>query len=185
MSQEKDIEYTIYVCEHVFNVKAVWSALQKYTKAEYWLDDATFFAVDGLIKQHDRSKLDRSEFEGYRQWFYPEGDFKTKSLFDVAWNHHQKNNPHHWQYWLMWKPEGTEALEMPFEYIIEMLCDWAAMSVKFKDTPSAFYQKEKDNMLLAPNTLSCIESWLPQVDYAVSDILNETTVNDAFPEGKK
>ena len=19
--------------------------------------------------------------------------------FDVAWNHHQKNNPHHWQYW--------------------------------------------------------------------------------------
>ena len=47
---------------------------------------------------------------------------KRKEDFNVAWNHHQKNNPHHWQYWILTNSDGsTKVLDMPYENIIEMM----------------------------------------------------------------
>ena len=115
-----------------------------------------------MIENHDKSKFSANEFQGYRQWFYPEkGQNKNKVLADLAWNHHQKFNPHHWQYWLMWHPEKTIALDMDLKYIIEMLCDWTAMSYKFGVTPELFYNKDKYGMFLSEGTRLTVEYWLP------------------------
>jgi hypothetical protein len=46
---------------------------------------------------------------------------KDDVWFNVAWNKHQKSNTHHWQYCGMYKKDGCVALEMTFEYVIEML----------------------------------------------------------------
>ena len=175
---QQEIDYTLYVCEHVENVKAVWRELSNnLCKGEFWIEDYSYFGIDALIKQHDRSKLDNDEFNGYRQWFFPEVEGqKFKPAFDAAWNHHQKHNQHHWQYWLMWKPEGTEALPMPFEYVVEMLCDWSAMSLKFGDTPSGFYAGQKDKILLHENARGCVERWLPLFDKAVENIRDHLTI---------
>jgi hypothetical protein len=68
----------------------------------------------GLL--HDLSKLHPGEWFPYVEAFYGKfgyswngvGCINEKSLhdhamlsFDKAWLHHQHNNPHHWQYWLL------------------------------------------------------------------------------------
>ncbi len=57
----------------------------------------------GLI--HDWTKFLPSEWSPYVEYFYGDGG---KGAFDVAWNHHQKRNPHHWQYWLL-REDNPEA----------------------------------------------------------------------------
>jgi hypothetical protein len=158
---KEESRYKKYIKNHIENVKQVWVSIQKHLINEFWIDDFMFHKITALIGRHDESKYSVEEFEGYRQYFFPINEKeKNKNQFNYSWNHHQKNNPHHWQYWIMHEKGKLMALEMPFEYIIEMLCDWAAMSLNFNDKPFSFYNKEKENMLLAKNTIICIESWI-------------------------
>jgi len=163
---EQDKQYLSYIDEHINNVKLVWKELQQFLKNEFWLDDHSYFCIQKLIEEHDKSKYNEDEFYGYRQYFYPEEN-KTKSrcCFSQSWNIHQKTNKHHWQYWVMIEDSGKQIiLEMPFFFIVELLCDWTAMSVKFNNKPSEWYQKNKDKMLFADSTIACIERWLPLFD---------------------
>lgn len=156
------MSYTEYIEEHTANIKEVWRRTKLLLLDEFSLDDYTYWYIDDLIKCHDESKYNYDEFEGYRQWFFPaDNEIKNQLQFDLAWNHHQKNNPHHWEYWIMYKNNSIFTLPMPFIYIFEMLCDWTAMSLKFKDRPTDFYNKNKDFMLLNDNTIKSIEKWLP------------------------
>lgn len=162
--------YRAYIDEHVANVKEVWERMQPLLKGKFFLCDWTWHCVNGLVAEHDASKYETMEFDGYRNYFYPiEGEHRDKAAFNLAWNHHQKTNPHHWEYWcLIGRNGGMEALNMPFAYIFEMLCDWTAMSLKFRDTPSAFYEKNKEAMTLSDSTRRTIEAWLPKFDSITS-----------------
>lgn len=71
--------------------------------------------------KHDWTKFLPSEWFAYVEYFYGQkvahpkhktfqgGDLvplmespeHVKKAFDAAWNHHQKANSHHWQYWLL------------------------------------------------------------------------------------
>lgn len=50
---------------------------------------------------HDLSKCSPAEWGPYVAYFYGRDTTASKPVFDRAWNHHQKANPHHWQYWLL------------------------------------------------------------------------------------
>lgn len=162
-------EYLDYINEHISNVEMVW---KKY-KHTITLDINTISRLDYLIGNHDDSKFGELEFEAYRNNFFPEhNEEKSKKHFQEAWNHHQKFNHHHWQYWIMWKPEGSVVLEMDYYYILEMLCDWTAMSLKFNQkSVSEWYKKEKANMLLGIRTRQLIEDILFEFD----DVLTSLT----------
>lgn len=158
---ESEKKYKEYIDEHIENVKLVWEDLQFHLKDEFWMDEDDNVSIHFLIETHDQSKYSADEFYGYRQYFYPrDGAKKVESAFNQAWNYHQNHNPHHWEYWLMYEDDKLIALEMPFHYIIEMLCDWTAMSYKFNDDPYEFYLKKKDSMLLAENTKTCLEKYI-------------------------
>lgn len=103
----------------------------------------------GLYKQgilHDLSKYHPVEFfagvkyyQGYRSPINAEKEIKGYSL---GWLHHKGKNKHHWEYWLdNAGPNATDAIhgivavEMPKEYVVEMVCDRIAASMN--------YQKEK------------------------------------------
>lgn len=66
--------------------------------------------------------------EGQEFWahdFEVLGLDKAKEDFDSAWDHHQKRNPHHWQYWLLTMDSGeTIPMRMPSHFVREMLADW-------------------------------------------------------------
>lgn len=83
---------------------------------------------------HDESKYDKEEYEAYDNYFYGGNrSFKVVQDFNYAWLHHIHNNPHHWQYWVLIndnEKEGTIALEMPKECVLEMIADWWSFSWK-------------------------------------------------------
>lgn len=118
----------------------------------------------GLI--HDLSKFLPSEFIPYAKSFY--GDYsdderkQIKESFDVAWNHHQKRNKHHWQYWvLMNDSDGTYALPMPECYIREMVSDWIGAGQAYGNPDTMWwYEKNKDKQIMHEFTRYTTETLL-------------------------
>lgn len=126
----------------------------------------------GLYKQgilHDLSKYHPVEFfagvkyyQGYRSPINAEKEIKGYSL---GWLHHKGKNKHHWEYWLdNAGPNATDAIhgivavEMPKEYVVEMVCDRIAASMnyqkeKYTDASALEYLLNgKDFVFMHPNT---------------------------------
>lgn len=133
---------------------------------------------------HDISKFSPSEFIPYANFFYgvnqaaekvkrdDTGYYKPTDTgdpkFDFAWLLHQKRNRHHWQFWIL--PEdggGSKVLQMERKYAAEMVCDWVGagkaqgffspIDDKYLETRQ-WYEKNKNNMTLHPNTRHYVES---------------------------
>ena len=150
--------YRTYIIEHVSNV----------TKAYNWLveHDITSESLRTQISLHDVSKYSDHEYDAYNNYFYGRKTEKIKSEFNYAWLHHIHNNPHHWQHWVLVNDEdGTHALEMPREYVIEMICDWWAFSHKYGNLYEIFdwYNSHKKNMLLHEKTKKLVEEILDKI----------------------
>ena len=109
------------------------------------------------------SKLLPSEFFAYREYFYSGLEFTPKMIedaFDFAWHWHLKRNKHHWQWWIIKFDEGRlKIFEMPLEYRKEMLADWigAGKAIHGKNEVKKWYEDNKQNMALAPETRKWIE----------------------------
>jgi hypothetical protein len=159
MKNAKQKEYYNYVEEHKSNIIKVFEkVISNFAFPRENVED-----MYKAISSHDMSKYTPEEFMGYCQWFYPEtGVEKNKAEYDKAWKHHYENNPHHWEYW--------KGKEMQTGYVIEMLCDWSAMSLKFNDLPSEFYNKKKDKIVFGDKTREKVESWLPTFDKIVKQL---------------
>ena len=87
-----------------------------------------------LIKEHDESKFSEEEFEPYAQRWH--GDKKKTPEYEEAWKHHWMNNEHHPEYWL--------GEDMPYIYILEMICDWGSFSIDkgdLKELSDFYYNK--------------------------------------------
>lgn len=128
---------------------------------------------------HDMSKFLPSEFIPYARFFYGKypsltevfGDMRNNMLsclwkeevkkqFDIAWNKHQKRNPHHWQYWLLQNDsEGLTKLDMPNDYLLEMFCDWcgAGKAITGKRDVLNWWEANRDKIILSDNTRKRIE----------------------------
>lgn len=91
---------------------------------------------------------------------------EAKRAFDIAWNHHQKRNPHHWQYWLLVRDDGTkDALRMPIRYAREMVADWvgAGRAITGKIEVWAWYEKNRDKIILEHETCVRVEVYIEQL----------------------
>lgn len=146
---QKTKEYLDYLEEHYNNVQEAWAILQKTGDGKpfaFLYDDAKFWALDKMVKEHDFSKLSNEEFVPYRKYFYPTENEKKEENplfsqreieFDSAWENHKKNNDHHWENWT--KDKGM-CLEL---CVVHNVLDWMAMGMKFNDTARDFYEKQK------------------------------------------
>lgn len=115
-----------------------------------------------LIKEHDESKFSEEEFEPYAQkWF---GDGKKTLEYEEAWKHHWMNNEHHPEYWL--------GEDMPYIYILEMICDWGSFSIASGDMNelSDFYfnkAKADPEKNLSDATQEIIEDILSRINSVI------------------
>lgn len=81
---------------------------------------------------HDWSKFTPQEAPYYGRQFF--GDKGDPLGFSYAWNHHQKVNKHHWEYWIPTTGHNRggygdgEPLPMPEKYAREMVADWLGAS---------------------------------------------------------
>ena len=162
-------EYDIYIEEHKVNVTKAFDWLCENVP-ELFINDEFMSTCEQLCKfKHDESKYEPEEYEAYDDYFY--GDSQTPIVvlnFNKAWLHHIHNNPHHWQHWILVNDdplEGEIVLDMPDEYIIEMLCDWLSFSFKNENLNEFFdwYVKRAEYMKLSDKTRVKVEGILEKI----------------------
>lgn len=152
------VQYDNYLTEHKENV----------AKGFRWLQENIPEVIeDGFEWQicfnHDASKTDPEEYDAYDAYFY--GNNRSYSVvqnFKKAWLRHIHNNPHHWQHWILINDEpkeGMVVIDIPYIYVVEMICDWWAFSWTKGDLNEIFrwYEDRKDYMKLSANTRISVE----------------------------
>jgi hypothetical protein len=153
-------EYKQYIIDHKVRVEkfADW-LLEKCPSLFDEVDPDVFW---DLIKGHDESKFSEEEFEPYAQkWF---GDGKKTREYELAWEHHWQNNEHHPEYWL--------GEDMPYIYILEMLCDWGSFSIAsgdMKELSDFYFNKAKADpeKNLSDATKEIIEEILSKINTVI------------------
>lgn len=120
--------------------------------------------------KHDRSKYNANEYDAYDKYFYG-GNRSTQVVedFNRAWLVHIHNNPHHWQHWVLLNDnpeEGELILDMPVDYIIEMICDWWSFSWSKGNLLEIFswYNERKNYIKLSPQTRKQVEHILEMLE---------------------
>ena len=118
---------------------------------------------------HDKSKDEPDEYEPYDAYFYGNNrSYQVVQDYQKAWLLHIHRNPHHWQHWILINDdpkEGEIVLEMPYDYILEMICDWWAFSWQSGDLYEIFkwYEEHSKYMKLAPKTGETVNDILEKI----------------------
>ena len=169
-------KYDEYLHKHINAVKTAFDWLIVNLPELFKNYDSDILGT--VISSHDMSKWDDEEYFAYCEYFY--GEHKDEDWvqtdFDYAWLHHQHNNPHHWQHWLLREDDGgTKPLEMDYLYVIEMVCDHWAFSWVKDNLYEIFdwYDSNKTKMVLHPNTQELYESILDKI---------KSKLDETFPE---
>ena len=164
------LEYDEYLKEHIGNVKKAYEWMKQ------WMPEVVEEATadpdpEWSIDLHDGSKYSIAEYAAYDDYFY--GGNKSYAVvqnFNKAWLHHIHNNPHHWQHWVLLEDDPVSGepflcIEMPHEYVIEMICDWWTFSWKKNDLTEVFkwYDDHKEVMKLHKNTRKLVEKILDKI----------------------
>lgn len=124
---------------------------------------------------HDQSKTNLDEYCAYDEYFYGNNrSYQVVQDFNYAWLTHLHRNPHHWQYYILINddPElGEIIMDMPSNYIIEMICDWWAFSWSKGDLTEIFkwYDERKDYIKLSEKTRKEVESVLRMIKEKLSE----------------
>lgn len=159
--------YKDYLDYHVSKVQSAFFNILYPVLADEGINEGVLQEIIYNLERHDRSKYINPEYEPYSRHFIdPKGFPKTSPEYVHAWNHHQKSNPHHWQYWVLLNDIDVpiiNPIDMPLQYIIEMLCDWQAASQYYSEgklTAYDWYISQKDNMHLSSNTRELVEKYI-------------------------
>ena len=167
-------EYYQYLNDHIGGVKSSWNTILKPYLESNDYDPEVIDLAESHIVEHDLSKLDDNEFIPYCNHFYPvDGEFDNdETAFDLAWLHHQNINPHHWQYWVLIKDSGDIIpMDMPLDYICEMLCDWHSFSYKDPEsTALAWYIANKDHMNFSETTRKIVDDLIQVMDTPITEV---------------
>ena len=177
-------QYDQYLARHRANVKRGFD----------WLSENLPDVVEGASEAgwltgfaHDQSKNETDEYEAYDAYFYSNNrSYEVVQNYRKAWLLHIHRNPHHWQHWVLINDdpeEGEIILEMPYEYIIEMICDWWAFSWQKESLSEIFnwYGEHSKYMKLAPRTRETVDDILDKI----KDKLDSLKVEHSGVKGMK
>jgi len=157
---KKTKEYIDYIEEHYRNVQKSWIMVKARCEDMFFMNDKDILSVlNEEIKNHDISKFGMEEFVQYRKFFFPVNDEEKKGAddnFNSAWNHHKRNNPHHWEVWTKIHNRNYQEI-----CLIHNIVDWMAMGMKFKDTAKSYYENNKDHIKLP--------DWAIKIMYEIFD----------------
>ena len=173
----KEKEYLDYIIEHINFVKKAYvlymvPLLDQNNISTLISDEELKDAIEEValrIETHDASKFSDSEFDGYRVKYYPtkrenqeSEEFKQEvgERYEECWKHHYTVNKHHPEHWLDHKT-GV-CTDMTLDAIVEMLCDWEAMSLKFNTNTVEWYKNEAidEKKAFSLNTKAIVEDLL-------------------------
>lgn len=162
-------KYDEYLSSHLECVKDAFNWFVG-NMPEIFLDEVQQDEISKqCLENHDKSKLDPEEYQAYDNYFYGSKSYEVVREFNKAWLRHIHNNPHHWQHWILINDnpdEGEIILDMPNNYIIEMICDWWSFSWKTGNLYEIFdwYRERKQYIKLSDTTREKVENILNSME---------------------
>lgn len=177
-------KYEEYLTSHISNVQKGYEWLKTnlpelVSVDNYFEETAYYGELDDIIAQHDRSKYTKlpdaeyyydlkCEYDAYANYFYEHRTPEVEKAFNYAWLAHIHANPHHWQHWLLQNDDpdiGLKPLDMPYVFIVEMICDHWSFSWKENRLTEIFewYDKNKAGIIFSPKTRATYESILEKI----------------------
>lgn len=170
--------YDEYLDRHVANVKKAY---------QYLVDNSIVpdnKKTKYIISRHDLSKDTDEEYYAYDNNFYntefPIWVTEIQKSFDAAWLHHIHWNKHHWQHWVLLNDDGTSyPIQMPYAYVIEMVCDWWSFSWdRYSKTSNpkdllevlTWYKNAKQSMQLHKDTRMQVEQLLAKIENSIKQM---------------
>lgn len=131
---------------------------------------------------HDLSKFGPAEFlrgvKYYQGNKSPNDAERRETGVSKAWLHHKGRNKHHFEYWIDYdlsKNGKMGGLEMPLNYLLEMVCDRiAASKIYLKENytdaaPLEYYKHSKGKGYMHPKTEKQLEKLLYMLAYEGED----------------
>lgn len=176
-------EYDIYLADHKSNVAKGFKWLEK-NLPELIFECSNLDADEDLEQQicfaHDESKTRLDEYEAYDDYFYGGNrSYGVVQAFNEAWLFHIHRNPHHWQHWVLIhddvnKPE--ECIEMPTNYVLEMICDWWAFSWSKENLYEIFkwYEDHQKHIKFHSGTRILVERILNKIKNRLDELRKES-----------
>ena len=167
--------YNEYLIEHKSNVLKGFDWLSK-NLPDIFLNDQIKSRCEWLCANaHDQSKYDKEEYDAYDKYFYGNRSYEVVQNFNYAWLQHIHKNPHHWQHWILINDDselGIVALEIPLNYIIEMICDWWSLSWRYGNLYEIFdwYAKHRDKIKMNVVSRKIVEDILNKMRTKLDDI---------------
>lgn len=171
------IDYDRYLRDHKTNVmkaylwitESIGSEIQKYASS-FWADQ-----YRSQIEAHDASKTDPEEYYAYDDYFYNRKSSRSYMIvedFQEAFLKHLHKNPHHWQHWVLIPDSSGEpqkAIFMPYNYVLEMVCDWFSFSLKsgIIDGIFDFYLERKSHIVLHHRSRQFLEFILDEMEKVI------------------
>lgn len=171
-------EYDLYLEEHKRNVaKGFYWIRENLPELLIDIPDANY--EHQICYAHDYSKDEPSEYKAYDAYFYGGNrSYQVVQDFNKAWLLHIHRNPHHWQYWVLFNDdpgEGMDILDMPYNYIIEMICDWWAFSWNKGDLYEIYnwYDQHENYMKLSERTRKTVVDILGKIRNKLNEMKGE------------
>ena len=163
-------QYDLYLQQHRNNV---------YKGFQWIQENLPELLVDGVAWQtefaHDTSKNESDEYEAYDRYFYGNNkSYQVVQEYRRAWLLHIHRNLHHWQHWVLINDdpkEGEIALDIPYNYILEMICDWWAFSWQKDNLNEIFnwYDEHKAYIKMSPKTRKSVDNILEKMKEKLSE----------------
>lgn len=117
---------------------------------------------------HDWTCFLPREFLAYAEvYYYLFGNGPSSNpKYLHAWNHHQKHNKHHWQYWLVVNSgdrleiEDFDIIPMPLKYVKEMILDrfCSDLAIKGEANLTSWFSFQKHYMTVNDQTMGVLEN---------------------------
>jgi len=134
---------------------------------------------DKQLAIHDQSKYSPEEMMPYARHYFGDDENAPVGEYERAWLHHIHWNPHHWEHWIypmgpwvvgkngLMRPAPSAIFEMPDNYALEMVADWAGASATYLDTfdMSAWLTKNIPKIFIHPETAKYLRDVLRELDY--------------------
>ena len=161
MTKIKTKKYEKYIHNHRYYIEEAFNEMLSNKDLEDFIDwEEYHIDLYNRVVYHDISKYSKEEFDAYRKNFYPVID-EEKALneddFYKAWEHHWKNNRHHWQARSFDICENDKLSKEQILDCLENILDWMAMGYVFNDRPYQFYEKNKNEIRLPEPQIKFME----------------------------
>lgn len=165
-----------YIRNHKKNIELAYDKYRVLLARELQVDQDR---LGTLILSHDNSKINNQvEHYGYLMEHYPFKDDGIgmdkyglrKSIYEKALLSHYHNNPHHPEYWIVFRDNVMVATPMESIYIAEMILDWIAHESDGRGSVKEYWFNNRSSKLINYDTIKIIDTIIDKLDDDDSDI---------------